>query len=78
MGTKVKVVNTKNEKSVGVTVNERGTVTKNRRMDLSGAAEKELGMTKDGVTKVDTEVVGKTELPNTGAAKSYTKAGAKP
>ena len=78
MGTQVKVVNPKNDKSVVVTVNDRGPVPKNRMIDLSGAAAKELGMTKAGVTKVDTEVVGKTELPNAGAAKADTKAGAKP
>ena len=63
MGTKVKVVNPKNDKSVVVTVNDRGPVPKNRMIDLSGAAAKELGMTKAGVARVDTEVVGKTELP---------------
>ncbi len=77
MGTKVKVVNPKNDKSVVVTVNDRGPVPKNRMIDLSGAAAKELGMTKAGVTKVDTEVVGKSELPNTGAAKSDAKADTK-
>ncbi len=70
MGTKVKVVNPRNDKSVVVTVNDRGPVPKNRMIDLSNAAAKEIGMTKAGVTKVETEVVGKTELPNTGGAKA--------
>lgn len=74
MGTQVKVVNPRNDKSVVVTVNDRGPVPKNRMIDLSGAAAKELGMTKAGVTKVDTEVVGKSALPNTGAAKADAKA----
>ena len=70
MGTKLKVVNPRNDKSVVVTVNDRGPVPKNRMIDLSGAAAKEIGMTKAGVTKVETEVVGKTELPNTGDTKA--------
>ncbi len=77
MGTKVKVVNPKNDKSVVVTVNDRGPVPKNRMIDVSGAAAKELGMTKAGVTKVETEVVGKSELPNTGTAKVDAKADTK-
>lgn len=63
MGTRVKVVNPKNDKSVVVTVNDRGPVPKNRVIDLSGAAAAEIGMKKSGVTKVETEVVGKTALP---------------
>jgi rare lipoprotein A len=61
MGTKLKVVNPKNDKSVVVTVNDRGPVPKNRMIDLSNEAASQLGMTKSGVTKVETEVVGKTD-----------------
>ena len=74
MGTKVKVVNPKNDKSVVVTVNDRGPVPKNRMIDLSGAAAKELDMTKAGVTKVDTEVVGKSDLPAPNVAKQSANA----
>ena len=63
MGTRLKVVNPRNDKSVVVTVNDRGPVPKNRMIDLSNAAAKQLGMTKSGVTRVETEVVGKKELP---------------
>ena len=63
LGTQVKVVNPKNDKSVVVTVNDRGPVPKNRVIDLSGAAADELGMKKSGVTRVETEVVGKTAMP---------------
>ncbi len=63
LGTQVKVVNPKNDKSVVVTVNDRGPVPKNRVIDLSGAAANELGMKKSGVTRVETQVVGKTALP---------------
>ena len=69
MGTRLKVVNPKNDKSVVVTVNDRGPVPKNRMIDLSHAAAKELGMTKSGVTKVETEVVGKKNLQPNGDAK---------
>ena len=57
LGTQVKVVNPKNDKSVVVTVNDRGPVPKNRVIDLSGAAADELGMKKAGVTKVETQVI---------------------
>ena len=63
LGTQVKVVNPKNDRSVVVTVNDRGPIPKNRVIDLSGAAADELGMKKSGVTKVETQVVGKTAAP---------------
>ncbi len=59
MGTRVKVVNPKNDKSVVVTVNDRGPMPKNRMIDVSSAAAHELGITKSGVTKVETEVVAR-------------------
>lgn len=58
LGTQIKVVNPKNDRSVVVTVNDRGPLPKNRVIDLSGAAADELGMRKSGVTKVETQVVG--------------------
>lgn len=64
MGTKVKVTNPDNDKSVVVTVNDRGPVPKSRTMDLSNAAASELGIGKSGVKRVETEVVGKD--PSTG------------
>ncbi len=63
IGTKVRVVNPKNDKSVVVTVNDRGPVPKSRVMDVSSAAADALDMKKSGVTKVNTEVVGKAERP---------------
>ena len=59
LGTQLKVTNPKNDKSVVVTVNDRGPVPKDRMVDLSNAAAKELGMTKSGTAQVQTEVVGK-------------------
>ncbi len=66
MGTQVKVINPKNDKSVVVTVNDRGPVPKNRMIDVSSAAADELGMKKAGVTRVETQVVGKTAPPKNG------------
>jgi rare lipoprotein A len=67
LGTKVRVVNPKNDRSVVVTVNDRGPVPKNRVLDVSSAAADALGMKKDGVTKVETQVVGKDDLPKPGS-----------
>lgn len=69
MGTQLKVVNPRNDKSVVVTVNDRGPVPKTRMLDLSNAAAKKLGMTKSGVTRVETEVVGKKDLQTGSDAK---------
>jgi rare lipoprotein A (peptidoglycan hydrolase) len=54
---KVKVTNLKNNKSVVVKINDRGPWVKNRIMDLSKGAAKEIGI--DGVQRVSLEVVGK-------------------
>jgi rare lipoprotein A (peptidoglycan hydrolase) len=62
LGTQVKVVNPKNDKSVVVTVNDRGPVPANRMLDVSSAAADALGMKKAGVTRVETQVVGKKEV----------------
>jgi rare lipoprotein A len=59
LGTRVKVVNPKNDRSVVVTVNDRGPMHRGRMLDVSSAAADRLGMRKSGVTKVVTEVVGK-------------------
>jgi len=59
LGTQLKITNPKNDKSVVVTVNDRGPVPRDRVVDVSSAAAKELGMTKSGTAHVETEVVGK-------------------
>jgi len=51
-GTKLRVTNLKNNKSVVVRVNDRGPWVKNRIIDLSFAAAKEIDMIADGVVKV--------------------------
>lgn len=63
IGTQVRVVNPKNEKSVVVTVNDRGPMPKNRVIDVSSAAADRLGMKKAGVTKVETQVVQRNDAP---------------
>ncbi|UCG93439.1 MAG: septal ring lytic transglycosylase RlpA family protein [candidate division WOR-3 bacterium] len=56
-GTRVKVVNLKNGKSVIVRVNDRGPFVKGRIIDLSFAAAKEINMIKNGVVRVKVLVV---------------------
>jgi len=55
-GTKLKVTNLKNGRSVAVRVNDRGPWIKGRIIDLSYAAAKKLDMIKDGVVKVKIEL----------------------
>lgn len=56
-GTKVKVTNLKNGKSVIVRVNDRGPFVKTREMDLSKAAAVNLGMIGSGTAKVNLEII---------------------
>jgi rare lipoprotein A len=57
-GTKVKVTNPKNGKSVTVRVNDRGPTQADRVGDVSLAAARQLGMVKSGVIEAELEVVG--------------------
>ena len=54
-GTEVKVTNLRNEKTVTVTINDRGPHIKNRVIDLSRAAARKLGFIKRGTTQVRIE-----------------------
>lgn len=54
-GSKVKVTNLKNNKSVIVKINDRGPFVKGRIIDLSYAAAKKIGMIRYGVVKVKIE-----------------------
>ena len=63
LGTRLEVVNPKNDRRVVVTVNDRGPVQKNRVLDVSSAAADALDMKKSGVTHVHTRVVRKDEAP---------------
>lgn len=56
-GTKVKITNANNGKSVVVEVNDRGPFVKSRQFDLSKAAFSEIGNINKGVMPIDYEVV---------------------
>ena len=56
-GTRLKVTNLENKKSVIVRVNDRGPWVTGRIIDLSYAAAKQLGMIKNGVIKVRIEII---------------------
>ncbi len=57
MGTKLKVTNVANDKSVVVTVNDRGPFVKGRVVSVTRRAARELGFVKQGVTTVRIEPV---------------------
>lgn len=57
LGTKVKVTNVRNGRSVKVLVIDRGPYVKNRIIDLSRAAAIELGLLRKGVGMVRLEVL---------------------
>jgi rare lipoprotein A len=57
-GTKLRVTNLRNGKTVRVTVNDRGPSSANRIVDLSYAAAQALNFTKQGTTLVKIEVLG--------------------
>ena len=59
MGTKLRVTNPRNQRSVVVTVNDRGRLPSGRVVDVSSAAADALGMKKNGVARVETQVVGR-------------------
>jgi len=56
-GTKLKVTNVKNGKSVVVTINDRGPFVKGRIVDLSKSAFNSIGNTSSGLISVQIEVV---------------------
>jgi rare lipoprotein A len=56
-GTRLRVTNLENGRSVVVRVNDRGPWVNDRVLDVSRAAARTLGMTGDGVTKVEIVVL---------------------
>ena len=56
-GTKLRITNTKNGKSVVATVNDRGPTSKKRIVDVSRAVAEQLDFVKQGTTTVEVEVV---------------------
>ena len=59
MGTKIRVTNTRNGRSVVVRINDRGPYIRGRIIDLSAGAARLLGMIGSGVAQVSLEVLGK-------------------
>jgi len=57
-GTRLRVTNVENGRSVVVRVNDRGPRKKDRVLDVSLAAARALGMVGDGVTRVEIVVLG--------------------
>ena len=58
-GTKVRVTNRNNGRSVVVTINDRGPYVGGRIIDLSKAAASAVGMTGSGVAPVSVSVIGR-------------------
>jgi len=56
-GTRVKVTNLENGRSVVVTITDRGPFRKGRVIDVSKAAARDLGFLREGVTRVRVEVL---------------------
>jgi rare lipoprotein A len=67
-GTRVKVTNTKNNRSVVVRINDRGPTTAGRIFDLSRAAAGRLGYVRSGLTEVKAEVVAQAPAKRAGKA----------
>jgi rare lipoprotein A len=63
-GTKVKVTNIANGKSVAVRINDRGPFGKGRIIDVSRAAARVLGMVGSGITTVRIESFSDSQKPN--------------
>ena len=57
-GTKVRVTNTKNSKTVEVIVNDRGPKQAGRVIDMSSAAAANIGLSKKAMVPVKLEVIG--------------------
>jgi rare lipoprotein A len=57
LGTKLRVTNKENGEDVIVRVNDRGPFTKNRLIDLSLGAAKEIGMVRTGTARVTVEIL---------------------
>lgn len=56
-GTKLKVTNKRNGKSVVVRINDRGPFIKGRVIDVSKAAAKDIGMVSSGTAQVCYQVI---------------------
>ena len=57
LGTKVRVTNMENGKSIKLTINDRGPYVKGRIIDLSYKAARKIGFVNQGTTKVRIDVI---------------------
>lgn len=71
MNVHLKVTNLSNSRSTVVRVNDRGPFVKNRIIDLSYSAAKELGVVGPGTAPVRIEALGYKEQATAGSAPSY-------
>lgn len=58
LGSILRVTNLRNQKSVIVTVNDRGPMPRDRVIDLSKAAAEDLGFSQRGLAPVEVELIG--------------------
>jgi rare lipoprotein A len=58
-GTRVRVTNLSNGRSVNVVINDRGPYIAGRVIDLSRGAARVIGMTGQGLARIRMEVVGR-------------------
>ncbi|KFC23991.1 hypothetical protein IO90_01380 [Chryseobacterium sp. FH1] len=56
-GTRVEIINIENDKSVIITVNDRGPLKPSREFDLSQGAFKKIGKLNDGIIKVKYKIL---------------------
>ena len=78
MGTRLKITNLANKRSVNVRINDRGPFYSSRKIDLSYGAAKKLGMVKKGVSRVKIEVLSShSKKYKKNYKKSYKKAAVK-
>lgn len=59
LGTLVRVTNLRSQQSVVVRINDRGSLTENRVIDLSSAAAREIGLIDQGLARVKLEILGR-------------------
>jgi rare lipoprotein A len=62
IGSRVRVTNPDNERSVVVRINDRGPYVRGRSLDLSSAAARRIGVAERGVCRVRVRVLHKREL----------------
>jgi rare lipoprotein A len=67
-GTKVKVTNLSNNRSVIVRINDRGPYITGRSIDLSQAAAERLEMIRPGIVRVKMEILDDAPLPSKGVS----------